>query len=436
MFRSVILYRKYLFAALALVYLQPFVQGVAMTVVAKDIMDEMALSPDRMGLLGSIYLYTYAPSMLCSGMIAAWLGPRRTMSGMFFVSALGGLLFCRSDSYLIACLGRALTGIGTAVTMTSSLTLFSRWYRGEAYSSVCSAFFALGGLGAFFGAGPLALLNVAWGWRGVFLLIALVTLAFAALVFLTVRDWPPSGSEKELDIRSTPRDPATLSGILEGVRFMSRHRDFWRLAGWFIGMSAIYMAFVGLWAVPYLKDVYALSDGDAGFVVSMFSLGFIVGNPLVSWLCEKKIRSNRLGLAAAALLGIASLLPLFIFNGGLGYAWLIAISLSLGMAINAPNVIVYSSIRNLFGSRITAVASGALASLCFVAGAITQIASGALLTLGEHLGFSAADSYALAFSPFWLYLLVAVWAGFTLSRSCDPGHISPLSWRFILREKV
>ncbi|MDR1534757.1 MAG: MFS transporter [Planctomycetota bacterium] len=432
---NVILYRKYLFSALSLVYLQPFVQGVVMTVAAKDVMAEMNLSPEGMGLLGSVYYYAYAPAMLGSGMLAAWLGPRRTMSAMFFISGAGGLLFCRSDSFFLACLGRALTGIGTSVAMTSSLTLFSRWFKGESYSFICGLFFALGGLGSFFGAGPLAILNVSWGWRGVFLLIALATLFFSALVFLTIRDWPPKGSETVLGIQNAPRDPMTLAVLLSGIRTMSRNRDFRKLALWFVSMAGIYMSFVGLWAVPYLKDVYRLSDGAAGLVVSMFSFGFIIGNPLASWICEKKLHSNRAGLGYASILGLAAFLPLYVYSGTLGYSWLLIISGILGIAINAPNVIVYSAVRNLFGARLTAVGSGALGSLCFVSGAAMQIVCGAILTFGESRGFTAAAAYALAFAPYFVCLGISIWAGFTLSHSCDPGQISPMSWRMILKEK-
>ena len=428
-------YRKYQFGALSLVYLQPFVQGVVMTVAAKDVMREMDLSPDRMGLLGSAYFYAYAPAMLFSGLIAAWIGPRLTMSIMFFASGVGGLLFCLSDTFAAACLGRALTGIGTSVTMTSSLTLFGRWYRGESYSSICAVFFAMGGLGSFFGAGPLAMLNVVWGWRNVFLLIALATLSFAALVFFTVRDWPPPGSERELGLQSTPRAPITLALMRDGVRTMSRSRDFWKLALWFAGMAGVYMSFSGLWAIPYLKDVHSLSDGEAGLAVSMFAFGFIVGNPVMSWLSENKIRSNRLTLCLAALAALASFLPMFLLGRGLGYAWIIASILVLGFSINAPNVVVYSSARNLFGSRMTAVASGAMGGMCFVSGAVMQFVCGSLLAAGERLGWSLSDSYTLAFLPYLPCFLLAFLAALTLSSVCDPGHISPMSWRMILKEK-
>ena len=428
-------YRKYLFGALSLVYLQPFVQGVVMTVAAKDVMREMLLTPDRMGFLGSIYFYAYAPAMLSSGLVAAWLGPRLTMSVMFLTSGVGGLLFCFSDSFAVACLGRALTGIGTSATMTSSLTLFSRWYRGESYSTVCAVFFAMGGLGSFFGAGPLAMLNVSWGWRNVFLLIALATVFFAALVFLTVRDWPPPGSERELGLQSTPRQPVTLALMRDGVRTMSRSRDFWKLAAWFVGMAGVYMSFSGLWAIPYLKDVHRLSDGEAGLAVSMFAFGFIVGNPAMSWLSEHRFRSNRMVLCAAALAALAAFLPMFLLGGGLGYAWTMASILVLGFAINAPNVVVYSSARNLFGSRMTAVASGALGSMCFVSGAVTQFVCGSLLALGERLGWQPEKSYALAFSPYFPCFVAAFLAALTLSNACDPGHVSPMSWRAILKEK-
>lgn len=57
---TVSLYRKILFAVLALLYMIPYLQGVAMAVVANDIMADMELSPRAMGLLSSSFLYAYA----------------------------------------------------------------------------------------------------------------------------------------------------------------------------------------------------------------------------------------------------------------------------------------------------------------------------------------------------------------------------------------
>lgn len=423
------LYQKYLFALLSLVYMVPFIQNIVMTVVAKDVMRDLRLTPDRMGMLGSVYLCGYGVSMLFSGLLSARFGPRRFLSAMFFLAGAGCLLFAWTDSFAVACLARVMCGAGSAVVLTSALTLFARWYRAESFSTLCAVFFSIGGLGALLGSAPLAMLNAAWGWRACFVLVAGATVLYAAAVALTARDWPPAGTEDGLGIAAAPRNPVTPADMWQAVRKVSGSRDFWYLALWFFGMSGIYLSYAGLWAVPYFKDVYRFSDAEAGTVLSMFSFGFVVGNPALSWLCGKKLRSNRAGLCGAALLGLAATLPLFLFAEGIGVYAHIVIALCIGVAVNAPNAIIYSSARNIFGSRLAGMASGALASVSFASGALLQVVCGVILTWAGSRGLPAKESYLLAFSPYIPCCIMAAVCGLALSRASDPGHVSPLSWR-------
>lgn len=428
-------YQICLFSLLSLIYMLPSLQGVVMTVVAKDIMGALSLSPKEMGLLGAAYLYAYAVSMFFSGMLSALLGPRRTLGCMFLIAGIGGLITHIASTFLLACVGRALTGVGTAVVLTSSLTLFSRWFKAEQYSSLCAVFFSIAGLGALIGAWPLAVVTAALGWRTTFLLIASVTLLYALLLGIVVRDWPTPEAEAEIGVVAAPRTPITLGMMSAGLRKILAHRDFWKLCLWFVGMSGVYLSFVGLWAVPYFIDVHGFSPATAGLVVSMFAFGFILGNPLLSFLCDRVFHSNRIGLGGAGVLGFLAMLPLYLKGAGLGLAACIGIALVLGMALNAPNAVIYSSARNVLGSRLASIASGVLACMCFISGGLFQVVCGALLDAGRGWGLDMQQSYLLAFAPYVFCYALAAWAGFSLSRASDPGSISPLSVRATARKE-
>ncbi len=423
-------YQSYLFTLLALVYMLPSLQGVIMTVVAKDIMDDLGVSPHQLGFLGSSYLYAYAASMLVSGMVSAFFGPRRTLAIMFAIASAGGFITCYSSSFLLACVGRALTGLGTAVVLTSSLTLFSRWYKAERYSALCAAFFSVGGVGALIGAWPLSLFNAGYGWRMTFLLIAVITLVYSILVYASVRDWPSADAEKEIGVVASPRTPITLTMMYSGLQKIVKHGDFWKLSLWFVGMSGMYLSFVGLWAIPYFIDVHKFSNATAGLVVSMFSFGFILGNPLLSFLCDKVLHSNRIALGASGVVGLVGALILLLGGASLNLPLCIVLALTLGMAVNAPNAIVYSSARNVLGSRLASVASGVMACMCFISGGAFQVLCGSAIDFGAVSEISIENTYLAAFLPAYCFcFILAAWAGFSLSRASDPGHISPFSLR-------
>ena len=413
--------RKAMYIVLALAYQMVFLQGMVMTIVAKDLMRELDLTPDRMGMLGSTYLYAYAAVMLCSGMLAAWVGPHRLLSGLFLISGAGGLLFANSHSLGLAMLGRALSGVGLAATMTSSFTLFGRWYPPSAYPRVCSYFFACGGFGALAGIGLLAPLNAAWGWRAVFTLIACLTLAYSLLLAATVRDWPPGDAEISPGQPGQKRNDVTPAILWQSVKQVVRNADFWRLVVWFASLPGIYFGFIGLWAIPYFKDVYNMSDAQAGGLACLAGLGFIVGSPLVAWLSENVWHSQRLTVGASGVAAMAMVLPLIFLTGDMNGTGLVLLILCLGMTLNAPNVCAYAAARNLFGTRMAGITGGVFGCVTFIAGSAMQILCGVLLGYAQNRNWSQAESYGLAFTPFLLCGLVAAVAGFTLSPKSDAG---------------
>lgn len=424
-------YQKLLFAILSLAYLQPFVQGTVTTVTVSSIMAGLNLSAQDMGLLGACYLVPYALSMLTSGMASAYFGPRRTLAGMFLLAAGGGFVFSSATSLPVACLGRGMTAFGTAVCMTSSFTLFGRWFPAESFGKVTGVFFAIGGSGSFFGAAPLSVANAAFGWRACYEGMAWAALFFAALVFLTIRDWPSAEEGRTIGATGEPRKQVTFAEMREGLGALRKDPDFRRLALWFCALSSLVQPFTGLWAAPYFVEVFGVTEIEAGFAVSMAALGFIAGCPVMNWICEKKLRSNRLVMGAAGVATALLFLLLFLLQGRIGAWGVTAAGLLFGVAVNAPNTALYGSARNAFGSYLGSVASGLMAGISQLTGALAHLWVSGLLSVAHGWGWSPGASYAFGFCLFLPACAVMARSGFTLSHATDPGHISTRSWRFL-----
>lgn len=404
-------YRALLFATLSIVYTTVFCQAVAMTVVANDVMAEMALSPEQAGILGSAYFYAYAAIILFAGIIGSWLGPRRTLTVTYLISGFGGLLFAYSSSFTTAFIGRGLSAFGMGVTMPTTFLLFNRWFTHDAFPRLCSWFFSIGGLGAFAGNYFLPFVNEWWGWRGVFGFLAVLTLIFAALIFFVVRDAPDVSDQPTENIPAT----ATFAELRRGIAQIARRKDFWRICLWLALMNGCYFALAGLWAVPFIEDVYGFSRSSAGAMVSLIALGLIIGTPAIAWFCTNILHSLRAGLGLAglaALFGTAALIPVI---DELPTPVLYIVLFASGVVLNAPNVLAYTSLRNLFGPQLAGATSGALACSSFLGGAVMQAFCGALLTYAQNHSWETAEAYALTFSPFMLCGLAGAWCGFKLS---------------------
>lgn len=145
---------------------------------------------------------------------------------------------------------------------------------------------------------------------------------------------------------------------------------------------------------------------EAGGILSMGAVGFVIGNPLVTWLCEKHLRSYRLGLGWACVVGFAGVCLLVGLNERLNTPLLYLTTLLLGMAANAPNAVGYAAAKSLFGVRLTGTIGGILGFSAFIGGAALQILCGRLLTVGKSFGLSVPGAYAAAFAPFFLCALV------------------------------
>lgn len=410
-------YQKGLFATLSIVYMLPYIQSVGIGVVSNDLMASLGIGPEQMGALGSSYLYAYAGMQFCSGLIAARLGPRKTMTTLFLITAAGCVIFAGAGSIFTAALGRALCGLGMAATMTSALTAFGRWYPASIYARLTAWLFSIGGMGAFIATAPLSYLNHEVGWRGAYYGIGALTALGALAVFLVVKDWPDSPPPNVPGPAQSSRPALTLGLIIGGLKKAVRLRDFWKLCCWYACASGIFYAFHGLWGGPYLRDVYGLTSTQAGGVLAMGAVGFVAGNPLVTWFCERRLKSYRLGLGWACVIGMAAAAPLIFANNKMNMPLLYLLSLSLGMASNAPNAIGYAAARSLFGARLTGTVGGILGFSSFIGGACLQVLCGLLLSLGKAKGYSISASYALAFTPFLPCLLLAAWAAFTLTES-------------------
>lgn len=410
-------YQKGLFATLSIVYMLPFIQSVGIGVVSSDLMNTLDIGPEQMGMLGSAYLYAYAGVQLFSGLIAARLGPKKTLATLFITTATGCVVFAGAESLVTAALGRALCGMGMAATMTSALTVFGRWYPASIYASLTASLFSIGGMGAFIATAPLSFLNQEIGWRGAYYGIGGLTALGALAVLLVVKNWPAGPLEGAPGAAQTAKPRLTLGMIADGLKKAVKLRDFWKLCCWYACVTGIFYAFHGLWGGPYLREVYGLSSAQVGGVLSMGAVGFVVGNPLVTWFCERHLKSYRLGLGWACVAGLVPVGLLLLANDKMNLPLLYLLALLLGMAANAPNAIGYAAARTLFGARLVGTVGGILGFSSFIGGACLQVGCGLLLSLGQAWGYSPSASYVLAFAPFLPCLLLAGWATFSLTES-------------------
>ena len=194
--------------------------------------------------------------------------------------------------------------------MSSSFTLFSRWFAPETFSRLCTLFFIAGGMGGLLATTPLSLANHWVGWRLVFLALSVLTCSLTVIIHAVVRDWPPHLAATGNGIR--------LADVLRDVAAMAKQPDFWKMIVWYLSLPSQYFVFHGLWGAVYLGGTFGLSPSLIGNILAMGAVGFIAGTPLLTWISEKRLKSRRKTLVLASLLACVSAAALSLGSDSLG----------------------------------------------------------------------------------------------------------------------
>jgi sugar phosphate permease len=389
----------------ALLYFLSYFHRVAPVVVAGDLMAAFAVSAAALGALSAIYPYCFAAMGLPGGSLADFLGPRRTLTLGGLSMSAGSVLFGLAPGFGVAFAGRLLVGLGASVILIAGLRLASEWFGTSEFGIVSGAAQSVGSIGALAGTTPLALLVELIGWRQGFVAIGAATAVLAVACFVTVRDRP-----ERAGARPRAAEPG-LREIIAGIPGVLVNPHSWTVGLISGGIYGGFAAFVGLWGVPYLTQVYALPRVRAANLVGLAALGLLVGAPLIGWLSDR-LKRRRLPLIMVSGINVFTWLALVAPATPIAPSFLPLVCFLIGFGSSVV-VLVFAAIREVNDPRYVGVALGFHNVPAFVSFGLTQWVTGIVLdrywdgTLVEGARVYGHDAYRAAFA---LCLLLAAGA--------------------------
>ncbi|MBN1474709.1 MAG: MFS transporter, partial [Syntrophaceae bacterium] len=365
-------YRYLIFGILGTAYVLVFFHRLAPAVVAVDMMRDLQTSGALMGILASAYFYPYALMQIPAGLLADSWGPRRSITFFFIFAGLGALALGMAHTVGVAIIARIIVGLGVAMVFVPTMKILTNWFEPEKYARMTGFMMALGGLGGYIAATPLAYLSASIGWRGSMAVIGLLTLGIALAIWLMVRDTPQEMGFNILNNAQALKPGFKKVSLLQGMLMVVREPRFWPWAMVFFLGAAVSLSFTGLWGGPFLMHVYGMSKPEAGGVLSMMALGLIFGSPTMSWLAEKVFRSRKKLLIVNQFTAFC-LFSLLAFCTGsfskpLLYVWCFAYSFSFSGAV----IVGYPSIKEYFPLDIAGTATGLINIFPFAGAALGQ----------------------------------------------------------------
>jgi MFS family permease len=388
---------------LALVNFLNQASRAVMAIIGPLLALEFSLSASDLGLLSAVLFAAYGLSQLPVGLALDMFGARRVQTVLTLTAGLGFLVCALAEDVIILGLGRFITGIGISAALMAMLKANTQWFPRAKIAAMTGIGIFVGALGGMVATLPMQALIPLTGWRGGFLIFAVLSCIVAAWIWLSVADAPPGYVRPP---RRGLMAEITAFGPIFG------HPYFRRFVPAILMLTTMNFIYQGLWAGPWLRDVAGLDDHARGLVLFIYACGSALGSLLTGLLAshfQSRGHSPLLvpSIAMGVLLAIQAILILAPPSGvpALGLIWL-----CFAMAASAGPT-GYAAVGQRFGPELAGRVATAINGSMLLAVFLLQIAIGAILDLWPRTadgGWSAAG-YGWAMS-----LTLAIHGAFVL----------------------
>ncbi|MDX8151567.1 MFS transporter [Patulibacter brassicae] len=276
----------------AAAYLVAFFHRMALGVAGLEATERLSIPEGALASLAALQLFIYLAMQIPAGLAADRLGPRRTLAIGLAIMAVGEALFAVSTSLAPALAGRALVGLGDALTFLNVLRIGHAWFPEHRQGLLAALTGVVGAVGQLVATIPLHLALDGVGWTPTFLAVAFLTGALVAMPLLLLHDRPPG--------RPAPRgdDHAPIGRTLRDAwaRPATRHGFFLHLGA--MGPFAIVGA---VWGVPYMVASQGMSRATASTLLLGIVVALAVTGPIVGALVGGDARRRRASVLVPAV---------------------------------------------------------------------------------------------------------------------------------------
>ncbi len=388
--------RCQVFLPFALGYFLSYLYRVINAVLAPNLAADLGLDPSSLGLLTATYFITFAAFQLPLGILLDRFGPRRIEAGLLILAAAGAFVFANASTLTGLLIGRGLIGLGVSACLMAAFKAFVLWFPKQQLPRINGFQMAAGGLGALAATSPVEAALVITDWRGVFTLLAVLTLLVAATIFFMVPERQTHGKEE------------TISHQMREMGIILRSLKFWRIAPWATVSQGTYLAIHGLWAGPWLRDVAGYDRSEVAGTLLLLAVAMILGFIVLGTSAERLSRRGISTMAVGAIgMGLFTAVMVLIVSGpksGVTFMWML-----FGF-FGTSGILPYAALSQSFPLHLSGRVNTTLNLLVFLAAFAAQWGIGTIIGIWPttQSGGYAPVGYQSAFGVLLAIQLVTI----------------------------
>jgi len=369
------------FVTLSILYFFSIFHRVGTASIATNLVTDFNTDNSILGLMSGMYFYSYAAAQIPVGILLDKIGTRKTLTILGIIASFGNLIFSLSPTVSVLALGRGLIGFGVGGFYISALRTLAISFNPKRYATLTGTLTSIGHLGGVVASSPLALFTLFLGWRDAFLIVFFLMFLFVAVAWFTLKD-----SEDKLlnSKRSIRKDFGKILSNRQLLKIMP--------VPFFV--YGCFVSFQGLWAGPFLMDVYGMSKANASLFFMFISIGFMVAFPLAGIISDK-VNKKKPVLLTGIILSLLFWLLMSIFGAALDSYQLLVLLAFLGISYGITCIFLTIP-ATMVPLEIAGLAIASLNIFNFIGGGFFQYLMGFIID-STHQAGNEFFSYQIIF---------------------------------------
>jgi predicted MFS family arabinose efflux permease len=366
-----------------------------LAVLAPLLEADIGADAEDLAFASGAWFAAFAAMQLPVGHALDRIGPRRTAGGLLLAAVAGAAVFALAQRPETVTVAMALIGIGCAPVLMAAFYIFARAYPPAVFASLGGLLIGVSSAGNVASAAPMAWAAEAFGWRACLWALAGVSFATALAILAFVRD------PARLAAPSGHAEPASFGALLRSPALLL-----------VLPLTLVHYAPVGgvrgLWAGPYLADVFGLDAIAIGNVTLAMGAAMIAGTFAYGPL--DRLLGTRKGVLLAGNLALAAALLALAARPAAGLAPAVVLLCAVGFfGASFPLMVAHG--RSFFPAHLAGRGVTFLNLLAVGGAGIAQLASGRL---------HAAVHAAAPASPAAPYAAIFLLFGLMVAAGCLP----------------